>query len=239
MTELWARLKIQYRQKPIQIIIIGVIILTLLGVIIFQQLQTPSRRTHEPQLLTEVQTAKASSKKAAASQQTHSAASVERSSNQPVQYYVEIKGEVQRPNVYQVSEHARINDLVKLAGGLTQLADDRQINLAQPLQDGMSIYIPKEGEQLTTAPQPAYDSTTVGSSANGSNDADGRDQAPININQADIVQLQQISGVGPKKAADIVAYRETAGGFKSVDELTKVSGIGEKTLAKIKDQLCI
>src|SRR5699024_7872701 len=80
----------------------------------------------------------------------------------PDKIYVEIKGSVAQPNVYQVAADARINDLVKLAGGLTKDADSRQINLAQPLQDGMSIYVPKKGEDLLVQEQtgpPATSST--------------------------------------------------------------------------------
>ena len=146
--------------------------------------------------------------------------------------YVEIKGSVAQPNVYQVAADARINDLVKLAGGLTKDADSRQINLAQPLQDGMSIYVPKKGEDLLVQEQtdPPVTSSAI-SEAGVPN--------KINLNQADATQLQQVSGIGPKKAADIIDYRQKDGPFKSVDELTNVNGIGEKTLANIRDELCV
>lgn len=146
--------------------------------------------------------------------------------------YVEIKGSVAQPNVYQVAADARINDLVKLAGGLTKDADSRQINLAQPLQDGMSIYVPKKGEDLLVQEQtdPPVTSSAIGEAGVPNK---------INLNQADATQLQQVSGIGPKKAADIIDYRQKDGPFKSVDELTNVNGIGEKTLANIRDELCV
>lgn len=146
--------------------------------------------------------------------------------------YVEIKGSIAQPNVYQVAADARINDLVKLAGGLTKDADSRQINLAQPLQDGMSIYVPKKGEDLLVQEQTDPPAT---SSAIGEAGVPNK----INLNQADATQLQQVSGIGPKKAADIIDYRQKDGPFKSVDELTNVNGIGEKTLANIRDELCV
>lgn len=150
----------------------------------------------------------------------------------PNKIYVEIKGSIAQPNVYQVAADARINDLVKLAGGLTKDADSRQINLAQPLQDGMSIYVPKKGEDLLVQEQTDPPAT---SSAIGEAGVPNK----INLNQADATQLQQVSGIGPKKAADIIDYRQKDGPFKSVDELTNVNGIGEKTLANIRDELCV
>lgn len=135
--------------------------------------------------------------------------------------YVEIKGSVAQPNVYQVAADARINDLVKLAGGLTKDADSRQINLAQPLQDGMSIYVPKKGEDLLVQEQtdPPVTSSAIGEAGVPNK---------INLNQADATQLQQVSGIGPKKAADIIDYRQKDGPFKSVDELTNVNVLVKK-----------
>lgn len=240
MADLWERIKIQYRQKPSRFILIGVLLVGIIGLVTFQRSRTTITKANDLAALTSKDSVLDAKKNDGSSRKAVEASSSSTVTT-PVKYYVEIKGEVNKPNVYQVSEHARINDLVKLAGGLTAQADDRQINLAQPLQDGMSIYIPKQGEELTTAPQNGNEQSSGVPATSEPNNSSGNTQAPatININQADIVQLQQINGVGPKKAADIITYRESSGPFKSVDDLTKVSGIGDKTLAKIRDQLCV
>ena len=96
----------------------------------------------------------------------------------------------------------------------------------------MSIYVPKKGEDLLVQEQtdPPVTSSAIGEAGVPNK---------INLNQADATQLQQVSGIGPKKAADIIDYRQKDGPFKSVDELTNVNGIGEKTLANIRDELCV
>lgn len=148
--------------------------------------------------------------------------------------WVEVKGAVKQPDVYQFNREIRVKDLIKRAGGLTAAADDRQLNLAAKLQDGQSIYVPEQGEALAENEQ-----TSSVDPSTGTPPTEAGSEAQVDLNHADLTQLQQISGIGPKKAADIVAYREENGGFKNVDELTAVSGIGEKTLEKIRHQVCV
>lgn len=231
-------------QQPLKygIVLVAVIGLVILGV--FRQVQSKDDTKSELTTLTATSTQQDTTSKKDKS--TTVAQSNRHESNQgvsekvaqtPTKYYVEIKGEVAKPNVYQVPEDARINDLVKLAGGLTREADRRQINLAQSVQDGLSIYVPKKGEELVTQEQSSVPATSTDAGSTGTSEAGVKNK--VNLNQSDSTQLQQVSGIGPKKAADIVAYREKEGPFTSVDELTKVSGIGEKTLENIRDQLCI
>lgn len=235
MKNIGQRFKQRFRQQPLKVSAVIFVILGLITVGTIQHYQLKGQATsadlkaimakQKNEQITDVAQSSATntSNDSKASQST---------TDKPDKIYVEIKGSVAQPNVYQVAADARINDLVKLAGGLTKDADSRQINLAQPLQDGMSIYVPKKGEDLLVQEQTG---PPVTSSAIGEAGVPNK----INLNQADATQLQQVSGIGPKKAADIIDYRQKDGPFKSVDELTNVNGIGEKTLANIRDELCV
>jgi len=111
-----------------------------------------------------------------------------------------------------------------MAGGLQQNADTKQINQAQRVTDQMQVYIPYRGEAAPTA------TTNKGSGEKGK---------VVNINTAKVDDFKDVSGIGPKKAAKIVAFREKNGNFKDLHDLTKVSGIGEKSLNSLKDQLTV
>lgn len=149
------------------------------------------------------------------------------SSSPPKTGFVHIKGAVAKPGVYPVKATTRWVDVVALAGGLTPGADVSQVNLAQVAVDQESLYIPKAGETppVSAPPQGPAGSTTGAASA-GSGPL-------VNLNTATASELQTLSGIGPKKAADIIAYREQNGGFKSVEDLKNVSGIGDKTFEKL------
>lgn len=135
---------------------------------------------------------------------------------------VDIKGAVKKPGIYKISNELRVNDVVNLAGGLCENAEIKGINLAQKIADEMVIYVPFIGEKIEN------DITT-----NTKNDD------KININTATQEELQKISGIGQKKSEDIVNYREANGGFKSIDELKNVSGIGAATIEKIREYVTI
>ncbi|AVK64772.1 competence protein ComEA [Lactobacillus sp. CBA3606] len=163
--------------------------------------------------------------------------------------YVDVKGAVNQPGLYQVQATTRIADVIALAKGLQPQADQTQLNLAAKVTDQQVVYVPVKGESVPpTAKQPA--GPGAGSAANGSSDSHATTTMPsqstastsagtINLNTADVSALQQLAGVGQKKAERIIAYRDTHGGFKSVDDLKQVSGIGDKTLAKFRDQLTV
>lgn len=144
--------------------------------------------------------------------------------------YVDVKGAVKQPGIKKVDQTMRVIDAVHLAGGFTSLADEKQINLAQRLTDSQVIYIPKRGEKV---PAVAADQ---GASTNG---ADPQQSEQININTADVTALQQLDGVGEKKAEKIIEYRQTQGQFQSVEDLQKVSGFGEKTLERLKPHITV
>ncbi|PEA56542.1 competence protein ComE [Bacillus pseudomycoides] len=132
---------------------------------------------------------------------------------------VDTKGAVHREGVYELQSGARVKDAVEKAGGFLPEADVTKVNLAQLVQDQMMIYVPKKGE----------------AAANGSPVSEGK----IQINTATKEQLEKISGIGPRKAENIIKYREQHGPFQKVEDLLEIDGIGEKSLEKIKDEIII
>lgn len=136
---------------------------------------------------------------------------------------VDVKGAVQAPGVYEVNAGDRVIDVIERSGGFTSKADQKQINLAKRVQDEMVIDVPRKGEQAQQW------------TAAGGKEKDGK----VPVNSADVEALQQLSGIGPVKAQAIVAYREEHGPFKKKTDLLNVSGIGEKSLENMKDQIVI
>jgi len=145
---------------------------------------------------------------------------------------VDVKGAVRRPGVYRLTAGARAYDAIRRAGGLTARADRIGVNLAARVVDGGEVVVPERGVGLrTTAAPPA---------SAGAGDGDGAAAGgplALDLNTASAQELEQLDGVGPAIAANIVIYREQHGGFASVDELDEVSGIGEAKLAAIRAQL--
>ncbi|MFH0347170.1 helix-hairpin-helix domain-containing protein [Bacillus vallismortis] len=141
---------------------------------------------------------------------------------------IDIKGAVQHPGVYEMRTGDRVSQAIEKAGGTGEQADEMQVNLAELLQDGTVVYIPKKGEE-----------TTMQQGSGGAVKSDGGKEAPVNINTATLEELQGISGVGPSKAEAIIAYREENGRFQTIEEITEVSGIGEKSLEKIKSSITV
>lgn len=145
----------------------------------------------------------------------------------PSELIVDIKGAVHYPGVYTLSENMRIVDVIEQAGGFTKEADEKQVNLAERIYDEMYIYIPiigEEGQQI-----PTFSNDTTGK------DADNK----IRVNQASTEELQTLTGIGPSKAETILQYIEENGPLQEVNDLLQISGIGEKTLEKFKDEIII
>ena len=136
--------------------------------------------------------------------------------------FVDVKGAVKHPGVFETTKDKRVKDLIEEAGGLLDDADTSTLNLSQKVKDQMVIYVLKHGEK----PKQISDSST--SSSNGD---------VININTANKEQLMKISGVGKTKAEAIISYREKNGDFKKKEDITKVKGIGKATFEKIKDKI--
>ncbi|WP_234028555.1 helix-hairpin-helix domain-containing protein [Lentibacillus sp. Marseille-P4043] len=138
---------------------------------------------------------------------------------------VDVKGEVMNPGVYEIDGNTRVHDVIQLAGGFSEHADQSMVNLAQKVQDEMVITIPKMGE-LSTGSESG---SGLGSPTN-SNDK-------VKLNYATKEEIEGLNGIGPSKAQAIVQYREENGFFHTVEDLLDVSGIGEKTLENLKDDI--
>lgn len=154
-------------------------------------------------------------------------------SSSSAEVYVDVDGAVARPGVYRLKDGARVSQALDAAGGLTAEADVTGLNRASKITDGQKIYVPTVGEQQAAAAVGGVDGGAV--LASGANDVAGL----VNINTASAAELQTLSGIGPSMAQSIIDERTKNGAFASVDDLMRVSGIGEKKLAKIKDCICV
>lgn len=155
-------------------------------------------------------------------------------------WYVDIKGAIKVPQVVPVTPGMRVHDVVEMAGGVTGEADQSQVNLAQLATDQMVIYVPKVGEEVSPSTEALVADSKVTESAVSESSGDGTSDGDlVNINTADTTMLQTLSGIGEKRAADIINYRETNGLFETVDDLDQVSGIGEKTMEKLRPLITV
>ncbi|MCG3210852.1 MAG: ComE operon protein 1 [Anaerolineae bacterium] len=152
----------------------------------------------------------------------------------PVRVY--ITGAVANEDVYFMPPGSIIKDVVESAGGFTAEADHTRINLALEVQDQQQIHVPRRDE--TNPPPPIQ-----GGPAPEKARANAIEPAPaggvINLNTATIDELDTLPGIGPAIAKRIIEYRDTAGRFTSIEEITQVSGIGEATLAKIRPLITV
>lgn len=151
----------------------------------------------------------------------------------PQNCYVDIKGEVLRPGVYEFSCESRMQEVIKKAGGFTEEADETKINLAQKITDQMQIIVPnlhskQEGGVTEGNSEKGNTSNTTPSNSK---------QGKVNINTATLEELQTIKGIGKKKAEAILQYRKEHGAFRTKEELLQVKGIGKKALEAIESQV--
>lgn len=165
------------------------------------------------------------------------------------QLYVDVKGAVKHPGVYQVNPDMRFIDAINLAGGFNNSADKKQINLAQRVADQGVIYVPIRGEikgnisdkgmtpQEPASIENATNNDTANTNKKQNDSTDNGEQ--INLNTADKAKLQELNGIGDKKADQIIAYRQEHGDFKKIEDLQEVSGFGEKTFQNLKDSICV
>ena len=138
---------------------------------------------------------------------------------------VDVRGAVKTPGIYDLPVGSRINDAVQKAGGLTDNADSKSINLAKKISDEALIYVPTKEEATSQETQSSASNT--------------KENKKVNLNKASVEELKQVKGLGAKRAQDIIEHRESNGKFKSVDELKKVSGIGAKTIEKLKEYVTV
>lgn len=131
--------------------------------------------------------------------------------------WVHVAGAVRRPGLYRVRADARAGEAVDAAGGLTRRADLRAVNLASTVRDGQQVIVPARGERAAAAPAP------------GPGQAPGDPAgAKLSLASATVEQLDALDGIGPTLAQRIVEWRDAHGGFRSVEQLREVEGIGAK-----------
>jgi len=147
---------------------------------------------------------------------------------------IDVGGEVIKPGVYELNNGDRVNDALVAAGGLAAGADrdwvEKNLNKAEKVVDGQKIFIPKVGDIL---------GDSVVSRDVLQNVSTNTGTKIVRINTATLEQLDTLSGVGPSIAQKIIDYRTQNGGFKNVEELKLVSGIGDKLFEKIKDDIAL
>lgn len=153
------------------------------------------------------------------------------------QIVVDVDGAVVHPGLYKLPPDSRVQAALAAAGGLSPQADAHRINRAAKLHDGQKLYVLSQGE--SGPPQAASggqscEGQSCTSAEGGVAGSDAEGQGLVNINTANAVQLTQLPGVGPAIAQKIIDYRTANGPFTSVDDLTKVPGIGAAKLAQIK-----
>lgn len=156
-----------------------------------------------------------------------------------IMLYVHVTGCVNQPGLYEVPAGSRVGAAIESAGGFSDDADTASINLARPINDGEQIIVlaQSESSEGTSGGQPsaAYLSENESSCNAASSTLNGL----VNINRATSTELQSVPGIGPATAQKIINDRTANGSFASVDDLTRVSGIGEKRLESMRPYLTV
>lgn len=142
--------------------------------------------------------------------------------------YVHVGGAVERPGLYEVGDGARVNDAVRAAGGPTKDADLDGLNLAAKVRDGDKILVPGRTSEAP-APGGAPGAASQGAESSGL----------VNLNAATIADLETLPGIGPALAERIIAYRTEHGGFRRIEDLQEVAGIGPKKFEDLKDLVTV
>ena len=146
------------------------------------------------------------------------------STTQETVIFVDIKGAVKNPGVYQMKVGDRVKDALDAAGGLTDEADSQKVNLAKRLEDQMAIVVPKVGEEAEEIPA-------------GETRKEATKEGKVNINTATVEELKTLKGVGEKKAEAIIEYRKKNGSFQTKEDLMKVRGIGKKLFESVQERI--
>lgn len=146
------------------------------------------------------------------------------STTQETVIFVDIKGAVKNPGVYQMKPGDRVKDALEAAGGLTAEADSQKVNLAKRLEDQMVIVVPKVGEEAEEIPA-------------GETRKEATKEGKVNINTATVEELKTLKGVGEKKAEAIIEYRKKNGSFQTKEDLMKVRGIGKKLFESFQERI--
>lgn len=151
-----------------------------------------------------------------------------RSGKQQRMIFVHVGGAVRQPGLYRLAEGARVDDAIQAAGGVLEDADLDALNLAAKVKDGDKVLVPAQGEGEGT------------SAGGGAPHAGGSQQGKlINLNSATVADLETLPGIGPSLAQRIIDYREKNGGFRRVEDLLEVAGIGPKKFEELRDAVTV
>lgn len=179
-------------------------------------------------------------------------------------FYIDIKGSVKNPGVYEVEEDMIINDVVKLAGGFAKNAYTKNINLSKKIENEMvlMVYTTNEFKKMnkpvkdtntdcTTTTYDINNCITNGSSSikvgevdtpvinDSSSEKESTQNNIVNINTASKEELQTLPGIGASKADNIINYRNSNGNFKTIEDIKNVNGIGDSVYEQIKDRITV
>lgn len=201
--------------------LIGVVVIMLAGLVML------SRSNDQPQPSSQTAFNSHESSKSNGAAKSVNSANTSRSQRT----FIDVEGAVKHPGVYQFTDNMRIADAINLASGLNRSADRKHVDLARKLSDQQTVYIPVKGE-IKTQPGSANNTGSSG-------DSGATDNGKVNLNQANQNQLQSINGIGEKRAEKILDYRKGHGNFHQIDDLKKISGIGDKFLDNIKSKVTV
>ena len=158
--------------------------------------------------------------------------------------YVDIKGSVKKPGVYQVSADSIVWNVINLSGGFTKNAYTKNINLSQKVKDEMVIYVFSKSEMSKMNNTVKTDTACTTNVINYDNcittekNATETSTSLVNINTASKEELMTVSGIGASKAYSIIAYRIKTP-FSKIEDIMNVSGIGESLFDKIKKYITV
>lgn len=144
--------------------------------------------------------------------------------------FVYVCGAVHTPGVYELDSDSRVYEALAKAGGVTEAAAGEALNQARVVTDGERIYIPTADE---------LEKGIVDGNMPEVTGADDKEEGKIHINTASKEELKSLPGIGDAKADSIISYRESNGGFQSIEDLMQVEGIKEGVFNKIKDKIII
>jgi competence protein ComEA len=159
----------------------------------------------------------------------------------PQLIWIDVEGAVRRPGLYSLPKGARVAAAVQHAGGLRSRANGAAVNLAAKLADGQQVFVPRLGDAgvagAAAGPAPGGASAAGALGSGPAVGGAGTAGQQISLSSATQAQLEQLDGIGPALAGRIIQYREQHGGFRSVDELQQVSGIGQKRFDALKGSI--
>lgn len=142
--------------------------------------------------------------------------------------FIHVCGRVRKPGVYELPEGSRVYEAIEAAGGFEEDGAREYLNLAEPVQDGMKLDVPDESQAEQWKDQGILPAQSQSAGAE-----------KVNLNTASKEELMRLRGIGESRAEDIIRYRDTCGGFQSIEDIMNVSGIKDAAFEKMKDSITV